>query len=361
MPTFEDWFNGRFWREWVIGNQNKPSEVEAKRSIYDTHLGPAFGKHAAGRDRRRARSREFRAKLVTSKNKRTKTKLSRKRINNILAVLSKSLRYAADVGLISYGAADRAVQGRAARDRVLGLRGVRAHSRRRRRREGREWYAAACLAGEAGLRVGEIRALQWREHVDLIAGTHHRQRADAPRRDGHAEGWTRRVVPMTLDAARGAEVALDVVRTGFVVRNADGDADDRRADDARDPAHLPDARACPSAAGTRCGTPSGRTQRCLGVNPWRLQAWMGHDRIDETMLYVHVAADRHRAAAARASCRLVPGRSGSADPASARAACVREVERCHAWHRARYPWHPGGTRSERVVGAEMKKPQASGA
>jgi hypothetical protein len=25
------------------------------------------------------------------------------------------------------------------------------------------------------------------------------------------------------------------------------------------------------------------------VNPWRLQTWLGHKRIDETMLYVHVA------------------------------------------------------------------------
>jgi hypothetical protein len=25
------------------------------------------------------------------------------------------------------------------------------------------------------------------------------------------------------------------------------------------------------------------------VNPWRLQAWLGHKRIDETMIYVHVA------------------------------------------------------------------------
>ena len=44
---------------------------------------------------------QFRAHLVTYKNARTKTKLSRKRINNILAVLSKSLKYAAEVGLIS--------------------------------------------------------------------------------------------------------------------------------------------------------------------------------------------------------------------------------------------------------------------
>jgi hypothetical protein len=38
-----------------------------------------------------------------------------------------------------------------------------------------------------------------------------------------------------------------------------------------------------------------RTHAALfGVNPWRLQAWMGHKRIDETMLYVHVAEAHHR-------------------------------------------------------------------
>src|SRR5207302_2249660 len=38
------------------------------------------------------------------------------------------------------------------------------------KREGADWYAAVCLAGEAGLRVGEVRALRWREDVDLVAG-----------------------------------------------------------------------------------------------------------------------------------------------------------------------------------------------
>jgi hypothetical protein len=28
--------------------------------------------------------------------------------------------------------------------------------------------------------------------------------------------------------------------------------------------------------------------------PWRLQSWMGHKRIDETMLYVHVAENHRR-------------------------------------------------------------------
>jgi len=36
----------------------------------------------------------------------------------------------------------------------------------------------------------------------------------------------------------------------------------------------------------------------FGVNPWRLQGWMGHKRIEETMLYVHVADVHARALAA---------------------------------------------------------------
>lgn len=32
----------------------------------------------------------------------------------------------------------------------------------------------------------------------------------------------------------------------------------------------------------------------FGVNPWRLQVWLGHKRIDETMLYVHVAESHAR-------------------------------------------------------------------
>ncbi len=30
------------------------------------------------------------------------------------------------------------------------------------------------------------------------------------------------------------------------------------------------------------------------MNPWRLQSWMGHKRIDETMIDVHVAENHRR-------------------------------------------------------------------
>ncbi len=60
------------------------------------------------------------------------------------------------------------------------------------------------------------------------------------------KGRTRRTVPMT-EALFEALRRMPTIREGLVVRNLDG------------------------------------------TDPWRLQTWMGHKRIDETMLYVHVA------------------------------------------------------------------------
>ena len=29
----DEWFNGRFWLEWVVGRKNKPTEVRSKQII----------------------------------------------------------------------------------------------------------------------------------------------------------------------------------------------------------------------------------------------------------------------------------------------------------------------------------------
>jgi hypothetical protein len=52
----------------------------------------------------------------------------------------------------------------------------------------------------------------------------------------------------------------------------------------------------------------------FGVNPWRLQSWMGHKRIDETMLYVHVAENHRRDLPAVVGDRGGAGRVGSGPP-----------------------------------------------
>ena len=65
-PTFDEWFNGRFWSEWVVGRKNKPSEQREKKTIYRCHLGPRFG--AMGLDEIDVSEvARFRADLVAEK------------------------------------------------------------------------------------------------------------------------------------------------------------------------------------------------------------------------------------------------------------------------------------------------------
>ena len=40
VPTFTEWFKGRFWDEWVVGRKNKPTELRSKNIIFELHLKP---------------------------------------------------------------------------------------------------------------------------------------------------------------------------------------------------------------------------------------------------------------------------------------------------------------------------------
>ena len=277
-PTFTVWFKGRFWKEWVVGRKNKPTEVRSKTIIYDKHLEPRFGRMPIDEIDVGEIAR-FRAALVDAK-------LGEKRINNILVVLSKALRYAFDCELI-------------AKVPKIGLFKVErpeivawdfeqyARLLAAAKAEGEDWYAAVCLAGEAGVRVGEVKALRWREDVDMIAKTITVNQQTCNGETTTPKGRTRRTVPMT-STLHDALKRMSTIREGFVVRNLDGSA---KRDGDTDHAI---ARIC-----RRAGLPVrywhtlrhafGTHAALFGVNPWRLQAWLGHKRIDETMLYVHVA------------------------------------------------------------------------
>jgi integrase len=267
----------------VVGRRNKHTEVKSKRNIYDCHLKEAFGdlkldQIGAGE------IAEFRASLVEQN-------LSEKRINNILAVLSKPMKYAVDVELIS-------------KSPKIGLYRVErpeiepwdfeqyARLLAAAKVEGPDWYAAVCLAGEAGLRSGEVKALRWREDVDLIARTITVNQQTCYGVTTTPKGRTRRTIPMTSTLELALR-RLEVVREGYVVRNLDGS-----------PKTDGQANAVILRLARRAGLPLRRwhtlrhsfgTHAALfGVNPWRLQSWMGHKRIDETMIYVHVAENHRR-------------------------------------------------------------------
>ncbi len=308
VPTYEDWFNGRFWKEWVIGERNKPSEQISKRSSFENYLKPAFG-HLRLDQIGVEQIQQLRASLVDRVA--PKKPLADKSINNIMAVLSKSLRYAVEVELIEkiprirLRKVDRPeIEAWTIEEYAKLLEGAR--------KESPWWYAAVCLAGEAGLRVGEIRELKWREDVDLIGGylTVNRQAGNG--HIGTPKGRTSRTIPMTstlvaaLTALPVDEGVRDLkgqpVRAGYVLHNEDKD-DPQNTTGNNTP--LRDAqtshatyRVC-ERAGLELrgwhvlrhtfGTHAAR----FGVNPWQLMEWMGHKRIDETMGYVHIAA-RHR-------------------------------------------------------------------
>jgi integrase len=279
VPAFEDWFHGAFWREWVLGRKNKPGEQYEKTVIYRCHLGPRFGKKRLDEITTQEVTR-FRADLVASGD------LGEKRINNILAVLSKPLRYAADCELIAK--APKISMFKVERPEIVAwdfeqyarlLTAAKADSE--------EWYAAVCLAGEAGLRVGEIKALRWREDVDLIARTITVHEQVSRNQTGTPKGRTRRTVPMT-ETLYEALKRMSFIREGCVVRNLDGTAKtDKQAVWAM--ARLCRLASLPVHQWHRLRHTFGTHCALFGVNPWRLQAWLGHKRIDETMLYVHVA------------------------------------------------------------------------
>lgn len=213
-PTFKEWFDGRFWTEWVISRKNKPSEVESKKSIMKIHLEPEFGEMTLDEIDTSAIAR-FRAKLIQKKK-------GDKTINNILAVLSKALKYAEAARVI-----DRAPTVgllKVERPEIVAW-SVEEYARLLAAAKTLDpmWYAAVCLAGEAGLRVGEIRALDWRRDVDLVAGTITVNQQTRRGKTTTPKGRTRRKVPMTATLLAALK-SLDTIRTGFVIRTLDREA-----------------------------------------------------------------------------------------------------------------------------------------
>lgn len=276
--TFGEWFNGRFWREWVIAQKNKPTEVRSKQTIYRCHLERRFKDTPLDAIDVSAIA-QLRADLVEAK-------LSEKRINNILAVLSKPLHYAAECNVIAK--VPRMGLFKCERPEIEAWTfDEYARILDAAKLAGEDWYTAVCLAGEAGLRVGEIKALRWREDVDMIARTITVRQQTCNGVTTTPKGRTRRTIPMTTRLYEALK-AMSTIREGFVVRNLDGsqktDAEatwaiDRICRKARLPVHYwHRLRHC-----------FGTHAALFGVNPWRLQGWMGHKRIEETMLYVHVA------------------------------------------------------------------------
>jgi integrase len=288
VPTFEEWFLGRYMREWCEGQQNKPGTVAEKKSIFEHHLRGYLGP---------LRLDEVDVGIVqglkaalSEKGNRYDKPLSLKTRNNVLAVVSNALKYAEEVGLIDE--APRIRQYRFERPqmdcwefeewkRLLDTAG----------REGEALSVAMLLAGDAGLRLGEVLGIRW-EDVDLVAGRLMVTRQIRKHVEGTPKSGRRRSIPMTA-ALVAALKALPQVRVGRVVCGQGGE---------------PVAEAALKHGIYRVCRRAGLRQRSwhavrhtfathaarFGVNPWRLQAWLGHSTIHMTMRYVHHVEEHHR-------------------------------------------------------------------
>ena len=258
--------------------------MESKRSTYEHHLKAAFG-HKRLDEIGVGEVARFRADLI-------KRKLSDKTVNNILTILSKPLRYAVDVEVIQKAPKVGLLRVEVPEIDAWELDEYTRILAAARRIEPMA-FAAVCLAGEAGLRVGEVKALRWRVDVDMVARTIIVNQQMRRGIVGTPKGRTRRTVPMTA-ALYDALRALDTVREGYVIRNL---ADEAKNDENQ--IKNLSYKICRLAALPERGWHTlrhtfGTHAALFGVNPWRLMTWMGHKRIEETMRYVHVAESHRR-------------------------------------------------------------------
>ena len=154
VPTLAE-FAPRFIEEYAGANRHKASGVADKQSILQHHLLPAFGTRALD-EIDTASVQRLKAKLATDRR-------SPKTVENIMSVLRKLLKVAVewdvlDVMPCTVQRTKVARKTAASYDFAEYSRVVAAAEQ-----AGRETLLIVLLGGEAGLRLGEMRALDWRD------------------------------------------------------------------------------------------------------------------------------------------------------------------------------------------------------
>ena len=295
-PTLAEWFDGRFWTEWVIGEGNRKGTQTEKRCLFDHHLRELLG-HLPLDEIDQAAIQQLKAELATRPGRGRdadgkRLPLSPKSRNNIMAVLSKALRYAEEVEVIER--APRIKAGRFERPEIV----VWDFSEYARliaaaKRDGAQWHAATLLAGEAGLRVGELLALAW-EDLDLVAGTITVARSIYQGHEGPTKGGRARKVPMTPFLHETLS-ALPMIRRGRVLRGHGGEDISEGLVKGHRAYRICRLASLPERSWHVLRHTFATHAAQFGVNPWRLQAWLGHSSITMTMRYVHHAETHRRA------------------------------------------------------------------
>ena len=280
-PTFSA-YAAEFMKTYVVAN-NKPSERSMKASILKHHLLPAFGEMRL--DSIKMHPIEmFKASLLAKG-------LSRKRVNNILAVLGKMLRYAHEVELLDVVPRVKLLKVPPQEFDFLRFEEL---SRLLEAVKGDPERTALLLMGsDAGLRQGEMVALEWGD-VDLVAGTLTVRRSSWRGIVGTPKSGRDRKIPLT-PRLRAALRAHRHLRAELVFCHADGSPFTQSAIEAA-------LRfACKRAGLRSIGSHVLRHTfashlAMLGAAPKAIQELLGHGSLSMTLKYAHLAPSALREA-----------------------------------------------------------------
>jgi integrase len=196
VPTLAA-FKDRFVVEHMRAEQRKPSSIEALESVFRTHLGPVLGSKRLD-EITLADVQGLKASLLERRKGKT--------VNNVLSALSSMLRRAVEWGVIDSFPRFKLIKtsghGVAFYDFFDYARLIAAAHALDPRIE-----AMVLLAGDAGLRRGEIIALEWTD-LDFKRRQIHVQRSSWSGKVTAPKGGRSRIVPMT----NGLATALVGVR-----------------------------------------------------------------------------------------------------------------------------------------------------
>jgi integrase len=273
-PRLEE-FSQRFLEDYARANQQKPSGVEAKRSILRVHILPALGPKPLDR-------------ITTEDIQRLKGRLGKKApktVNNVLTVLNVLLKTAVQWGAIREMPCTirllKVPRGTAtfhdfeSFERLVdGAKGI-----------GGQALVVVLLGGEAGLRCGEMIALEWKD-VDLGRRQLCVRRSDWNGQITAPKGNRIRYVPLTtrLEAALREHRHL---RSPRVLCRADGSPVSRQV-----------VQYCVKLAARQADVPDGvhvlRHTFCShlamqGAPLRAIQELAGHREITMTQRYMHVS------------------------------------------------------------------------
>lgn len=267
--------------EVYAATNNKPSEVESKRMILRHHLVPFF------KDRRLDEI-DVRS-IETYKAQKLKSGLAAKSINNHLTVLRRLLVVASEWTLLE--GVPRVKWLRAPEPEFDFLDFEEAESLRQGADE--EWQTMITIAMKTGLRLGELLALRWSD-VDFTAAKIVVRRSVARGIIGTPKNGRSREVPLTAEAMRVLK-AHRHLRGELVFANEEGCMRSKGA------CKRPLWRACKQGGLRRIGWHVLRHTfashlAMRGVPLKVIQELLGHQTMEMTMRYAHLAPAVHRQA-----------------------------------------------------------------